>query len=230
VLAAAAAIVALFLLFDVNSRLRGLLEAIEGLGPAGPVVLIAVYVVATVLFVPGLILTVGAGFVYGVLEGYLYVAVGSVVGGTAAFLIGRTIARARVESRLEGNPRFRAIDRAVSDRGWKIVLLTRLSPVFPFNLQNYMYGVTGISLGHYVLASWIGMIPGTLLYVYLGSAADNLSQIASGELEGGGARTAFFVAGLVATVVVTLYVTRLARHALRSSLPPDAPPAEETAS
>jgi uncharacterized membrane protein YdjX (TVP38/TMEM64 family) len=217
-LASIAVLVVLFRTLGVNERLRQLLDAIRGLGPFGPVSLVALYILACLLFVPGSVLTLGAGFVYGVLEGYAYVAVGSVLGATAAFAVGRTLARERIERKLADSPRFRAIDEAITREGWKIVLLTRLSPVFPFNLQNYMYGITGVSTRDYVLASWIGMIPGTLLYVYLGSAAGSLAQAASGEAGDARWKTILFGVGLLATIVVTIYGTSLARSALRDAI------------
>jgi uncharacterized membrane protein YdjX (TVP38/TMEM64 family) len=219
-LIAVAAVVIFFRVFDGNRWIRALLEGIRGLGPFGPILLVTVYIVGSVLFIPGSLLTLGAGFVFGLLPGYVYVTIGSVLGATAAFLVGRTLARRRIESRLSGNPRFRAIDEAVARKGWTIVFLTRLSPVFPFNLQNYMYGVTGVSLRDYFLASWIGMIPGTLLYVYLGSAAESLAQVASGDVGGGSLKLVLFAAGLVATIAVTAYVTKVARAALREAIEP----------
>jgi len=216
--AAIGAILVAFRLLDGHSTLRAAIEAIRDLGPIGPIVLVLVYVLACILALPGSILTLGAGFVFGLLEGYLYVTIGSVLGATAAFLVGRTLARERVRAKLASSPRFRAIDEAVARQGWKIVLLTRLSPLFPFNLQNYMYGITGVPLRQYVLASWIGMIPGTILYVYLGSAAESLAQAASGDIGQGRGKMVLFGAGLVATLAATIYVTRLARAALRTSV------------
>lgn len=210
-LAIVAIAIAASFVFDVSSKLEGIRNWIRDLGALGPVALIGIYLVSSVAFVPGSILTLAAGAIYGVLLGYAWVAIGSVLGAAAAFLVGRTVARAPIERKLEGNRRFAAIDRAVSRQGWKIVMLTRLSPVFPFNLQNYMYGITGIPFFHYVIASWIGMIPGTLLYVYLGSAA-------TGGATGSTAKTVFFIVGLIATVVVTVYVTLIAKRALAEEI------------
>ncbi len=200
--------------FDIQGLLRRALEWIGDLGPAGAAAFVGIYVVACVLFIPGSILTLGAGAVYGVVRGFLLVSVASTLGATAAFLAGRYLARDWVARRIEGNERFRAIDRAVGREGWKIVGLTRLSPVFPFNLLNYAYGLTRVSLRDYVLASWIGMIPGTVMYVYLGSLAGSLATLDAG---GGGrsrAQWVLYVVGLAATVAVTVYVTRIARAAL----------------
>jgi uncharacterized membrane protein YdjX (TVP38/TMEM64 family) len=178
------------------------------------VIFVLVYVAATVLFLPGSILTLGAGALFGVVKGSIVVSISATLGATAAFLVGRYLAQDWVARKIEGNPRFKAIDEAVAHEGWKIVGLTRLSPVFPFNLLNYAFGLTRVSLRDYFFASWIGMMPGTVMYVYLGSLAGDLAAVGAGQ----GGRTpapwALYVVGLLATVTVTVYVTRLARAAL----------------
>jgi len=184
-------------------------------GATGYVVFIAVYAAAAVLFVPGSILTIGAGVIFGLLRGFLAVSVASVLGAALAFLVARYLMRGQVEKWAAQNPRFGSIDRAVGREGWKIVLLTRLSPVFPFNLLNYLYGLTQVRFWDYVWASWIGMIPGTLLYVYLGFAGQVAARAAAGAAERTPQEYAFWALGLAATVAVTIYVTRLARSALQ---------------
>jgi uncharacterized membrane protein YdjX (TVP38/TMEM64 family) len=193
--------------------LRTALEAIARLGAWGPVLFALLYVAATVLFLPGSILTLGAGVVFGLARGAVIVSISATLGATAAFLVGRYVARDWVAGKIEGNPKFKAIDEAVAREGWKIVGLTRLSPVFPFNLLNYAFGLTRVSLSHYVIASWIGMIPGTVMYVYLGSVAGTLAS-AGGGTSRTPAEWALYAVGLAATIGVTVYVTRLARRAL----------------
>ena len=151
-------------LSDVRALLRDALDWIEQLGPWGPILFVLIYVVATVLLVPGSALTLGAGAVFGVVRGTLIVSLASTLAATAAFLVGRYLARDAIARKIERNEKFAAIDKAVADEGWKIVLLTRLSPVFPFSLLNYAFGLTRVRLSHYVLASWIGMLPGTVMY------------------------------------------------------------------
>jgi len=199
---------------DLPSRLTAALAWVEGQGTAGIAVFIVLYVVATVLFLPGSALTLGAGAVYGVLVGVPLVSVAATLGATAAFLVGRHLARDQVARRIAGNRKFAAIDDAVAREGWKIVGLTRLSPVFPFNMLNYAFGLTRVSLRDYVLASWIGMIPGTVMYVYLGSLAGSLAALGASESRRTPAQWALSAVGLVATVLVTVYVTRIARAAL----------------
>ena len=200
---------------NAQALLRSALVRIDGLGPWGPVIFVGLYIAATVLFLPGSVLTLGAGFVFGVVRGSILVSIASTLGATAAFLVGRHLARGWVSRQIEGSPKFRAIDDAVAREGWKIVGLTRLSPVFPFNMLNYAFGLTRVSLRDYFLASWIGMMPGTLMYVYLGSLAGDFATIGAGPRARTAGEWTLYVVGLLATVAVTISVTRLARGALQ---------------
>lgn len=217
-LALAAVAVALVLaagrLFDLPGLLARALSWVAAQGAAGIAVFVVLYVLACVLLVPGSLLTLGAGAVWGLAGGLPIVSAASTLGATAAFLAGRHLARGWVARRTEGNARFRAIDAAVAREGWKIVGLARLSPVFPFNLLNYAFGLTSVSLRDYVLASWVGMLPGTAMYVYLGSLAGGLAELGAGRSTRTPAEWALSLLGLAATVAVTVYVTRIARAAL----------------
>ena len=164
---------------------------------------------ACVLMLPGSPLTLAAGAVFGVWVALPIVTAGATLGACAAFLVGRFIARDWIARRLAGRPKFAAVDRAVGDQGFTIVLLTRLSPVFPFNLQNYAYALTGIPFWKYALATWLGMLPGALMYVYIGAV---FGQAARGEKTAG--QWALYAAGLAATVVAAIFVARIARDAL----------------
>jgi uncharacterized membrane protein YdjX (TVP38/TMEM64 family) len=179
---------------------------------------VALYVLATVCMVPGLILTVAAGAIFGLLRGVVLVSAASVLGASAAFFIGRTVARGWTQRRIAAWPRFRALDGALAARGFWIVLLTRLSPLFPFNLLNYAYGVTAVRPRDYIAASWLGMLPGTVVYVYAGSAAVNLAQALAGGARLGRSGALLLVLGLAATVAVAVLVTRLARAQLEREL------------
>jgi uncharacterized membrane protein YdjX (TVP38/TMEM64 family) len=198
-----------------DATLRDALVWIERLGPLAPIAFIAAYVLAAIMFVPGAILTIGAGVLFGLVRGTVYVSVGATLGATSAFLIGRYVARDWVARKLHGNQQFKVIDQAVAREGWKIVGLARLSPIFPFNLLNYAFGLTDIPLRDYFLASWVGMIPGILMYVYIGTLAGDLARIGGGSGKGAPGKWAFEIVGLIATIAVTVYVTRVARKALR---------------
>ena len=190
---------------------------VNGLGFWGPIVFIIGYALAAVAFVPGSILTLAAGAIFGLAQGVVYVFIAAVLGSAAAFLVSRYLARHAIERRLAGNPRFAAIDRAVGAEGRKIVFLLRLSPVFPFNLLNYGLGLTQVRFVDYLVAS-VGMLPGTLLYVYYGKLAGDVAALAAGAaLEKGAGYYTVLVLGLVATVVVTTIVTRTARRALQEA-------------
>jgi uncharacterized membrane protein YdjX (TVP38/TMEM64 family) len=200
----------------VEPVVQSLAGWLAGLGVWAPVIFGLLYVAAVVLLVPGSALTLAAGALFGLLGGVLVASAAATTGSALAFLIARYLARDRIAHLLERYPKFRAIDRAISAGGWKIVVLLRLSPAVPFNLQNYLYGLTGIRFWPCVLASAAAMLPGTFLYVYLGYLGRaGLEAAAGGSHADSLAGWGMAVVGLAATVVVTVYVTRLARRALR---------------
>jgi uncharacterized membrane protein YdjX (TVP38/TMEM64 family) len=204
---------------SLQERVQDALAWIEGLGPVGMAVFAVLYVVACVFFIPGSLLTLGAGAIYGVVVGSVLVSISSVLGATVAFLIGRHVARGWIAKKIEGNARFTTIDDAVAKEGWRIVGLTRLSPIFSFNLLNYAYGLTRVSLKEYVLASWIGMMPGTVMYVYIGSLAGDLASLGAETTEApSGAQWTINIVAFLATVLVTVYVTKIAKKALAEKI------------
>jgi uncharacterized membrane protein YdjX (TVP38/TMEM64 family) len=215
ILAAAAvlALIAASRLLPVASWTKQAEGWISGLGATGYLAFYAIYVVAALLFVPGAPLTIAGGFVFGLVRGCAIVWLAATTAAGLAFLIARHAARGAVEERARKDPRFTAIDKAIGERGWKIVALLRLSPAVPFSLSNYFYGLTAIRFWPYLLTSALAMLPGTLLYVYLGAAGKAAAR--------GGGRTAlenvYLALGLAATVAVTVYLTKVARKALRQA-------------
>ena len=189
------------------------------MGALGIFIFILVYAVATVLLAPGSILTIGAGFAFGLWKGFLAVSVGATLGAASAFLVARFVAREKIETIALRNEKFRKIDNVIGRKGAKLILLVRLSPLTPFNLSNYFYGLTGVTFWRYVLASWIGMMPGTFLYVYIGTASRAAVAAAAGDkaIKHGWQYWTFLGGGLAATVVVTIWVTKIARDALRKT-------------
>jgi len=216
IIAVIAAFLWAFRHFNISQRLDQFVEFIPQLGLWAPVVFIILYALGTVLFVPGSALTLGAGAIFGVVKGTMIVSVASVLGATLSFLIGRYFARQLIEKKLEKNQTFKAIDDAVAEEGWKIVGLTRLSPIFPFTLLNYGYGITKVSLKDYLLASWIGMLPGTVMYVYLGAVTGTLASSAQRSKTAG--EWALLIIGLLATIAVTVYITKIAKKAIQQKL------------
>lgn len=214
----AAVVVASLIWLRSHLPIAGWLESfnvwVAGLGPKGMIVYVAAYVLATVLFVPGSIITLAAGFLFGVVRGTILVSIGSTTSAALAFLVSRYFAREWVAKRASENKSFVAIDRAIVRQGWKIVGLLRLSPVIPFNLSNYLYGLTAVQFLPYVIASWIGMLPGTILYVYLGATGKAGLQVGAGDGDKTWQEFLLLGIGLMATVVVTIMITRIAKRAL----------------
>jgi uncharacterized membrane protein YdjX (TVP38/TMEM64 family) len=205
----------------VQDVLRTLLMRIEDLGWWGPVAFVATYNLATVLFVPGSVLTLGGGAIFGLWWGSVYVFAASTLGAVFAFAIGRYLCRDRVVKYMESHPKFKALDRAVCQQGLKIVFLTRLCPLFPFNLLNYALGITQVSLKDYVLGSF-GMIPGTIMYVYSGSLVGEVAAIGTETVyaspQDSAVKWLINIISFLATVAVTVSITRIASKALEESI------------
>jgi uncharacterized membrane protein YdjX (TVP38/TMEM64 family) len=204
--------------YNVLSRVQGALVAalhwLEHLGWWAPVVFVLLYIASCVGFLPASILTVGAGAAFGVLTGSILVSIGATLGASAAFLVGRYLARDWVRGKIGHRPAFIAIDKAVAEEGWKIVFLTRLAPVFPFFLLNYAYGLTRVPLRHYVVATWLGIMPGSTLFVYLGSLAK------AGAENNSPMRwvTRGFI--LLTAIIAMVYLAKIAKRALARHVGP----------
>ncbi len=221
-IALTAIVIALFLaakFLPVQQWLRSFNDWVGQMGLAGIFIFIAVYAAATVLLAPGAILTIGAGFAFGLWKGFLAVSAGATLGAALAFLVARFIARDKIEAMARRNTKFQRIDNAIGQQGAKLIFLLRLSPVIPFNLSNYFYGLTRVRFWPYVLASWIGMMPGTFLYVYIGTAGKAaVSAAAGGEaVKQGWQYWTFISVGLAATIVVTIWVSKIARDAVKKT-------------
>ena len=194
-----------------------LAEAARNTGAAGVAVFFLAYVVSTIALLPGSVLTLAAGFAYGPVWGLVLASPASVVAATAAFLLGRTLLRDWAARKVATSPKARAIDSAVEREGFKLVLLLRLSPVFPFSVLNYALSLSKVRLGTYVAASFLGMLPGTAMYVYLGTLAPAAAELTSSASDAGMVQRLLYVGGLGATIAVVVIATRAARRALAST-------------
>ena len=204
---------------QLQQQLVSLLEWIDGLGPVAPIVFILAYIVITVAFLPASIVTLGAGFVFGVVKGSILVFIGAMLGATAAFLIGRFVARDWIAKKVAGNNFFNALDNAIAKEGLKLIFLIRLSPAFPFNLLNYALGLTKVSLPSYVLGT-TGIIPGTIMYVYLGSLVSDLATLGTGDAPSNPVIDwTIKILIFVTVVAISLYIAKIARTALKESVP-----------
>jgi len=188
------------------------IEYIQSKGAWGVVIFAVGYVVATILFFPGGLLTIAAGVAFGLVYGTVISSLSATVGAACAFLIARHLARKTIERQAQKSRKFQALDQAIGDNGWKIVFLTRLSPAVPFNLSNYFYGLTKIGFWQYLAASFVGMLPGSILYVYLGTIG---KATLGGETQRSRQEYIFLGLGFLATIIVTIYTTRVAKQALQ---------------
>jgi uncharacterized membrane protein YdjX (TVP38/TMEM64 family) len=190
-------------------------QSVDGFGPAGYALFVVAYALVTVLMMPAVLMTIGAGYFFGLLPGVAVVSAGATLGAAAAFLIARHLVRERVERYAATNPRYAAIDRAVGQKGWPIVFLLRLSPLVPFVLSNYFYGLTAIRFWPYVLSSWIGMLPLTFLYVSFGVAGREATEPSAGPAAAW--KWGLLAAGALVTLAATVYAGKVVKGALEES-------------
>ena len=178
-------------------------EKINSFGVIAPLVYIGFYILATIFFLPGLPVTMLSGLAFGPIWGVVYASIGAVIGVSCAFLITRYVARSMVEGWVQGNTQFRRIDEGVQRQGWRMLMITRLVPLFPFNLQNYAYGLTKIRFTTYLFVSWICMLPGTAAYVQLGAAVN----VGEGNIK----KTLIYLAGAGIFIVLVSLIPNLIR-------------------
>ena len=195
--------------FDLIQTIPKLIQWIESLGIIGMSLFVLVYILACILLIPGSPLTVGAGAVFGFWKGLILVSIGSTLGAAAAFLISRYLTREFIERKLNKSHKFSAMDMAITREGWKIIFLARLSPIIPFFLLNYALGLTKIRLHTYIISSWAGMIPGTVLYTYIGSLGKTILTAKRSPID-----WVYLGIGLIATVSVTVLISRIAKKSL----------------
>jgi uncharacterized membrane protein YdjX (TVP38/TMEM64 family) len=213
-----AAIVASLVFLPTPQDIARFLEWIEGLGAWGLVLLIVMDAIVCLLCLWASVVTLAAGFLFGIVWGTIAALVGATVGATMAFLMARAVLRDWIERRLTTHPKFRAIDRAIADQGFRVVLLTRLCSLFPYNLMSYVFGLTNVSLGRYVLATLLGRLPETLAFAYVGWTAKSLADLAAGKVEIGIVQEMLLGLGLVAMVAVAVVIAHIARKALREAV------------
>ncbi|XP_031496475.1 uncharacterized protein LOC116261767 [Nymphaea colorata] len=201
---------------QINSFLTQFSGFIEGYGPAGYALFVAVYAGLEILAIPAIPLTMSAGLLFGGVTGTIIVSISGTVAAAVAFLIARYFARERILKLVEGNKKFLAIDKAIGENGFRVVTLLRLSPLLPFSLGNYLYGLTSVKFVPYVLGSWLGMLPGTWAYVSAGAFGRAIIQEESDlGLPGGNGQLLTLGLGLLATALAATYVTRLAKEAIK---------------
>ncbi|MDP3921070.1 MAG: TVP38/TMEM64 family protein [Candidatus Omnitrophota bacterium] len=206
----------LSLAYYLNTQgiLPKVLDWIDDFGPWGPVVFMGVYILTCIFFVPSFVFTFSAGILFGVLKGLAFSLLAHGIGSTAALLTGRYLARGWVERIYARNEKFELMDKTIEKKGWRVVLLARLTPIFPFLIGNYIIGLTRIPAFHYFLATVIGSIPSAAVYVYLGSITGSLAAMNAQGRQRTPLEWALLIGGMVAAIILVLYLRRIARNAL----------------
>lgn len=209
-----ACIIGLLLYLDAREQVILLLNWVDAQGLWAPLLFIAIMAAVVVLLLPGIFFTMGAGFVFGVTRGTIYVVAGTTLGATLSFLVARHFLGARMARYLLASPKLNVVGSEFTRHGWKVVLLTRLIPFFPFKLSNYLFGVSRFSLRDFVLGTLVGIIPFSLNNVYLGSIAADIATLGLRDLERTPLEWTVYGFGFLAAMVSLFYFNRLARTAL----------------
>lgn len=217
------------ILLPVANILFSLFETARAIGPWGPLLMAAAYIPASLFLVPGMILALASGYLFGIAIGAITVWIGSTVGAAAAFIGGRVLTRELVVAGMASNPKRKSTDQAISEHGALFTLLLRLTPLVPFNLLNYLLGLSGISFGQFMLGTWIGVIPATLMYVYLGTVLKEVEETGGTDLQIAGSRGAVVLVAAVVIVAITAFVWYSIKKILDKARPVEAPVAAATA-
>ncbi len=212
-----AAVATLFFL-PVQRYGTACLQWIQGLGGWGPILFVGLYVIVCLVFLPGSALTLAGGFMFGAAKGIAAASLGATLGAAAAFFISRAIGREPLEGKMLGHPRLLAVDRAIGGQGFKIVLLVRLCTLFPHDLMSYAFGLTKVSPWRYVLATWLGRLPGIVVWSYLGSNAKKWSDLTTGKIQSGIGEQILLWLGLAAMVAVAIVLAEISRRALHEAV------------
>ncbi len=204
--------------FDLQSHVRSLLEWIDTQGVWAPILFILIDIVIVIALIPGVLITMGAGFLFGVVMGSIYIITATTIGAVLAFISARYLLSEQTIEYLRTYPRLKFVDQLLAAEGWKIVLVTRLIPFFPFKLSNYLFGLTKFKLRDFFIGTFFGIWPITIFNVYVGSITADLSTLgvpsAKTNLE-----WIFYICGFVVTIFAVIYLSHRARQALKKYLP-----------
>lgn len=181
------------------------------------VALFGLYIPAAVLFVPVFIISLAAGYLLDLGEALVVISAGSTTGALVAFALGRTVAREFLEEKIARHPKFQAIDQAVSGQGFKIVALSRIAPILSYNLLNYMYAISRVSIKEYFWGTWIGMLPATLMLALLGASAKGVPDIIANPRAGLAHHPTFLIGGTLITIGILFMMTRMVMRTLKQS-------------
>lgn len=208
--------------FDLQSHIKYLLEWIDTKGIWAPILFILLDVIVVLFLFPGVLITMGAGFLFGVAMGSIYIIIATTIGALIAFSIARYLFTERTANYLRSKPRLKFTDQLLATEGWKLILATRLIPFFPFKLSNYLFGLTKFTLKDFFIGTFFGIWPITIFNVYVGSLTADFSTIGSRAAKTN-LEWSFHIAGFVMTIIAVIYVGHRARRALNRYIPNSKP-------
>ncbi len=209
-----AIVLSILLLFNIDEKVLQLLNWLEAQGHWASLLFILLMIIVVVLLLPGVLFTTGAGFVFGIMAGTLYVVIGTTLGAIFAFLIARHLFGEHASNFVRQHTKLKLVNEELTPQGWKIVLLSRLIPFFPFKLSNYFFGLTSFSLRGFAGGTFLGIIPFSLHNVYLGSLAADITLIGTRNSTRTPLEWALYGIGFVVAIIIILYLNRLASRAL----------------
>ena len=202
---------ALIHVFDLHEYVHGLLTWIDQYGAIAPLILIVVHTLIVIFLMPGILVTMGAGFLFGVAMGSLYIVIATTLGAVLAFLASRYLFSKRAIQYINSYPRLKLVDHMLAKDGWRIVLLTRLIPFFPFKLSNYLFGLTKFRLRDFFIGTFVGIWPLTIFNVYVGSLLADLSMLGTDTSR---EHWEFYLGGFLVSIIAIVYIFHRARVAL----------------
>ena len=205
--------------FDVKEHVQALFSWLEDLGAWAPVIFMAIYTLVVILVLPGFIFTLGAGFLFGVFQGFAYVVISTTLGAVIAFFIGRRFLGERTRRWLQQRPRLCLITDNLIGKGWKVIFLTRLTPLFPFKLSNYVLGLAHFSFKDFFIGTFFGIWPLAFVNAYIGSMAADLATLDTETAQRPPWQWGIYAAGLVIMIILVLYIARTALEALNTYVP-----------
>ena len=205
---------------ELEQALTSLLQWVDSLGTLGAIAFVAIYIIATTICIPGSIMALAGGALFGKLMGTILVFVSGFLGACCAFGLGRYLLSDWVKKQLEKNSYLKAVNRLVVTEGWKIACLLHLSPIVPFNLLNYVLGTSEITYPNFLLATSVGILPGVILYVFLGSTIGDLTMVMMGKSDSANSTIQWVISaiGILATVALTIYLAKIARQHITNKL------------
>lgn len=203
--------------FNLHDYVTNMLAWIDSVGAWGPLLFIIIDILVVVFLFPGVLITMGAGFIFGVIQGSIYIIIATTIGAVLSFSISRYLFNERISRYFSTHKKAQYLNQFLAADGWKIIFFTRLIPFFPFKISNYLFGLTDFKMRSFTIGTFLGIWPITVFNVYIGSLAANLSKLGVVS-EPSQTQLYFYIFGFICSIVAIAYITRRASLALSQYL------------